>query len=96
MVYLGKFHNGFKIAVKYLKQTEQMKKEELIKQFENEVKTLSTYRHDNVVHLLGYSIDGPSQCLVSKCMCLKVLYNTGNVTLMCLRTLCNIGNIALM
>ncbi|XP_076435988.1 interleukin-1 receptor-associated kinase 4-like [Babylonia areolata] len=64
MVYLGKFHNGFKVAVKYLKQTGQMKQEDLIKQFENEVKTLSTYRHHNVVHLLGYSIDGPSQCLV--------------------------------
>ncbi|KAL8612356.1 hypothetical protein ACOMHN_020175 [Nucella lapillus] len=63
MVYLGKFHNGFQIAVKCLKQTGQIKREDLIKQFENEVKTLSTYRHDNVVHLLGYSIDGASQCL---------------------------------
>ena len=64
-MYLGRFHNNFKIAVKCLVQTEQIKKEDLIKQFENEVKTLSTYRHENVVHLLGYSIDGPSQCLVS-------------------------------
>ena len=64
-MYLGRFHNDFKIAVKYLVYTEQMKKEDLLKQFENEVKTLSTYRHENVVHLLGYSIDGPSQCLVS-------------------------------
>ncbi|KAK7090371.1 interleukin-1 receptor-associated kinase 4-like [Littorina saxatilis] len=66
-VFLGKFRNGFKIAVKFLMQSESMRKEDLnllIKQFETEVKMLSTYRHENVVHLLGYSIDGPSQCLV--------------------------------
>jgi serine/threonine protein kinase len=63
-VYLGQFHNGFKVAVKCLVQSDQMKREDLIKQFETEVKTLSTYRHENVVHLLGYSIDGPSPCLV--------------------------------
>ena len=67
-MYLGRFRNSFKIAVKCLVQTEQIKKEDLIKQFENEVKTLSTYRHENVVHLLGYSIDGPSPCLVSMCV----------------------------
>ena len=64
-MYLGKFRNDFKIAVKLLMQMDQMKTEDLIKQFENEVKTLSTYRHENVVHLLGFSVDGPSRCLVS-------------------------------
>lgn len=39
--------------------------EDLVKQIETEVKTLSKYRHENVVHLLGYSVDGVSPCLVS-------------------------------
>nr|KAG5701438.1 hypothetical protein BaRGS_032770 [Batillaria attramentaria] len=64
MVYVGQFHNGFKIAVKCLKVSNQMKEEDLLKQFETEVKMLSQYRHENILHLLGYSKDGPVPCLV--------------------------------
>lgn len=64
MVYLGKFHNGFQIAVKCLRESDQLKEEDLIKQFETEVLMLSQYRHENILHLLGYSKDGPAPCLV--------------------------------
>ena len=33
-------------------------------QFNNEIRVLSKYQHPNIVQLLGYSVDGPTRCLV--------------------------------
>ncbi|KAG6456574.1 hypothetical protein O3G_MSEX009801 [Manduca sexta] len=37
-----------------------------IKVFNAEVKSLSQLRHDNIVPILGYSVDGPTPCIVCK------------------------------
>ena len=63
-VYLGQFHNGFQIAVKCLKDDD----EDVRKQFETELQVLSKYRHENIVHLLGSSKDGPQHCLIYQYM----------------------------
>ncbi|XP_050389925.1 interleukin-1 receptor-associated kinase 4 [Patella vulgata] len=61
-VFLGKFKNGFQIAVKCLKDDD--KTMDIDKQFENELRCLSEYRHINLVHLLGFSNDGPCKCII--------------------------------
>ncbi|KAK6195973.1 hypothetical protein SNE40_001288 [Patella caerulea] len=62
IVFLGKFKNGFQVAVKCLKDDD--KTMDINKQFENELLCLSEYRHINLVHLLGFSNDGPCKCIV--------------------------------
>ncbi|KAK3095175.1 hypothetical protein FSP39_011056 [Pinctada imbricata] len=64
-VYLAIFSGDYKLAVKKLKNTEDPI---MLKQFETELNTLSTYKHENIVELLGYSIDGPDKCLVYEYM----------------------------
>lgn len=66
MVYLGVLHNNFKVAIKCLKNVEDFKDTELLlKQFKTEVQMLVNFRHENIVHLLGFSTDGKLPCLVS-------------------------------
>ncbi|KAL3846812.1 hypothetical protein ACJMK2_017766 [Sinanodonta woodiana] len=65
-VYLGLFRNGYKVAVKSLHEVKDVNAE---KQFITELKALSRYRHDNIVFLLGYSVNGPNKCLVYEYMC---------------------------
>lgn len=63
-VFLGRFENGFQVAVKRLKNVD-----EVDKQFETELNSLVKYRHRNIVRLYGYSIDGPGKCLVYEYLC---------------------------
>lgn len=42
----------------------QMKPDLVMKIFNSEVISLSSLRHDNIVHIQGYSLDGPSPCIV--------------------------------
>ena len=58
-VFLGIFPNGYKVAVKRLKDAEEKER-----QFQTELESLTKYRHENIVSLFGYSIDGPAKCLV--------------------------------
>lgn len=51
--------NGFKIAVKRLKNVDDVDK-----QFATELNSLVKYRHKNIVRLFGFSVDGPGKCLV--------------------------------
>ncbi|KAL4219723.1 Interleukin-1 receptor-associated kinase 4 [Mactra antiquata] len=64
-VFLGLFENGFKCAVKKLKNVD----EGIEKQFETELHSLVKYRHKNIVRLFGFSIDGPGKCLVYEYLC---------------------------
>nr|ALA99938.1 interleukin-1 receptor-associated kinase 4 [Cyclina sinensis] len=63
-VFLGRFENGFQVAVKRLKKVE-----EVDKQFETELNSLVKYRHHNIVRLYGFSVDGPGKCLVYEYLC---------------------------
>jgi len=66
-VFLGILPNGLKVAIKQL----NLKRDDdalMEKQFETELKSLSTYRHENIVLLLGYSVDGPQKCLIYEYM----------------------------
>lgn len=63
-VFLGIFPNGYKVAVKVLKNADDLTQ----KQFETELNSLSQFRHKNIVLLLGYSVDGPNKCLVYEYM----------------------------
>lgn len=71
-VYLGTFQNNYKVAIKRLRQTTDEVTEEQkldhFNQFETEVQTLSKYKHENVVLLLGYSIQNDTHCLVYQYM----------------------------
>ncbi|XP_063229926.1 interleukin-1 receptor-associated kinase 4-like [Bacillus rossius redtenbacheri] len=63
-VYLGIFPSGDRVAVKRLNSdafSAQL-------QFRNEIESLSRYRHENLLPLLGYSCDGPAYCLVYQYM----------------------------
>lgn len=62
-VFLGIFDNGHKVAVKKLKNVE-----EVDKQFRTELEALTKYRHKNIVCLYAYSVDGPGKCLVYEYM----------------------------
>ena len=57
-VFLGIFDNGHKVAVKRLKNVD-----EVDKQFQRELEALIKYRHANIVNLYAYSIDA-EKCLV--------------------------------
>nr|GMD30619.1 probable receptor-like protein kinase At1g80640 [Ipomoea batatas] len=63
-VYKAKFDNDFEAAVKRLCGGRQ----EVIKEFENEVDLLSKIQHQNIVPLLGYSIHGDMRFLVYEMM----------------------------
>ena len=58
-VFLGIFPNGYKVAVKRLKDVEEKER-----QFQTELDSLTKYRHENIVSLFGYSVNGPAKCLV--------------------------------
>lgn len=62
-VYYGEMANGRRVAVKKLADVDN-----LMLQFENEIKTLSKYQHENLVPLLGFSCDTPNYCLVYEFM----------------------------
>ncbi|XP_061183840.1 interleukin-1 receptor-associated kinase 4-like [Saccostrea echinata] len=64
-VYKARFQNNYVVAVKRLKDPEDPV---MLKQFETELKTLAAYHHENIVELVGYSIDGPEKCLVYEFM----------------------------
>lgn len=63
MVYKGFLHNKA-VAVKKLNLVENVTLEELQVQFKQEIQTLQTLKHENLVDLLGFSSDGPCPCLV--------------------------------
>lgn len=63
-VFLGIFPNGYKVAVKRLKDVEEKER-----QFQTELDSLTKYRHENIVSLFGYSVDGPAKCLVYEYLC---------------------------
>lgn len=63
-VFLGTFENGFRVAVKRLKNVD-----EVDKQFETELNSLVKYRHRNIVRLYGFSVDGPNKCLMYEYLC---------------------------
>uniref|UniRef100_A0A2C9KR81 non-specific serine/threonine protein kinase n=1 Tax=Biomphalaria glabrata TaxID=6526 RepID=A0A2C9KR81_BIOGL len=65
-VFLGTFHTGFQIAVKLLISCSE---DDIQSQFKNEVETLCKYKHENLVLLLGYSVDGDNRCLIYQYMC---------------------------
>ncbi|XP_049857052.1 interleukin-1 receptor-associated kinase 4-like isoform X2 [Schistocerca gregaria] len=62
-VYLGILPTQ-KVAVKRLKRDAI----NVEKQFQNEIHTLSRFRHENLLPLVGYSCDGPNYCLVYEYM----------------------------
>lgn len=62
-VFLGLFDNGLKVAVKRLKDVD-----EVDKQFQNELENLTKYRHQNIVCLYAYCVEGPARCLVYEYM----------------------------
>jgi len=71
-VYLGTYQDDYKVAIKRLRQnkdeiTEEQKKD-YTDQFETEVETLSRFHHENVVLLLGYSLQEDAYCLVYQFM----------------------------
>ncbi|XP_059144012.1 interleukin-1 receptor-associated kinase 4-like [Physella acuta] len=63
-VFLGMFNTGFKIAVKCLKDDS----DDCSGQFKTEVETLCKFKHENLVYLLGYSLDGDTKCLIYQYM----------------------------
>ncbi|KAK6635053.1 hypothetical protein RUM44_000302 [Polyplax serrata] len=63
-VYYGELENGKRVAVKKL----SLQNVNLKNQFETEIKTLSEYRHVNLVQLLGFSCDTENPCLIYEFM----------------------------
>lgn len=61
VVFLAESPHGCKAAVKLLRPRDDMLME---KQFKTELEKLTIFSHENIVSLLGYSIDGPRKCLV--------------------------------
>lgn len=64
-VYLGIPSNGYKVAIKTLNNGDKVM---MTKQFQTELEMLSEYRHENIVPLLGFSVDGCEKCLVYQYM----------------------------
>uniref|UniRef100_A0AC35U5C1 Protein kinase domain-containing protein n=1 Tax=Rhabditophanes sp. KR3021 TaxID=114890 RepID=A0AC35U5C1_9BILA len=60
------------VAIKRLTSKNEVcsakKEKERLKQSFQELKTLSKYRHDNILPLYGFSMDGPEPCLVYQFM----------------------------
>lgn len=62
-VYKG-FLNNKAVAVKRLNPVDNITLEELHVQFNQEIQTLQTLKHENLVDMVGFSCDGPHPCLV--------------------------------
>jgi serine/threonine protein kinase len=54
------------VLIHYLLQLKQQK--ERIRQSMQELRTLAKFRHDNILSLYGYSLDGPEPCLIYQFM----------------------------
>ncbi|KAJ8727407.1 hypothetical protein PYW07_001526 [Mythimna separata] len=65
-VYVGTHAKHGSLAVKRVKIQFQVSCEVAMKVFNTEVKSLSHLRHENIVPIFGYSIDGPTPCIVCK------------------------------
>lgn len=67
-VYVGTHKTYGTLAVKRVRDFYQISSDRstVMKIFNTEVKSLSYLRHTNIVPILGYSIDGPTPCLVCK------------------------------
>lgn len=63
-VYAGIHTKHGSLAIKRVKIQFQISCEVAMKVFNTEVKSLSHLRHENIVPILGYSIDGPTPCIV--------------------------------
>ncbi|KAH9498536.1 Interleukin-1 receptor-associated kinase 4 [Bulinus truncatus] len=63
-VFLGTFNTGFQVAVKRLNDSDDSQS-----QFKTELETLCKYIHENLVLLLGYSVEGRNRCLIYQYMC---------------------------
>lgn len=63
-VYVGTHAKHGSLAVKRVKIQFQVSCEVAMKVFNTEVKSLSHLRHENIVPIFGYSIDGPTPCIV--------------------------------
>ncbi|BFZ00215.1 hypothetical protein BsWGS_03254 [Bradybaena similaris] len=65
-VFIGTFSDGYQVAVKCLKNCEE---NDSLDQFKTELQTLTMFKHENLVLLLGYSIsDSGPRCLVYQYM----------------------------
>lgn len=62
-VYKGLLNNRA-VAVKKLNPVDNITLEELHVQFNQEIQTLQTLKHENLVEMVGFSCDGPHPCLV--------------------------------
>ncbi|CAL9696563.1 unnamed protein product [Knipowitschia caucasica] len=67
-VYKGVLRNRA-VAVKKLKPIDYITMEELLVQFNQEIQTLQTLQHENLVDMVGFCSDGPQPCLVYAFMC---------------------------
>lgn len=67
-VFVGSHYRHGSLAVKKVRCYLQFdcKPEVAIKVFNAEVKSLSQLRHINIVPILGYSVDGPTPCIICK------------------------------
>ncbi|KAJ2952062.1 hypothetical protein O0L34_g4326 [Tuta absoluta] len=66
-VYVGWHSKHGHIAVKKARQLHYDRKPEIaMRTFNAEVKFLSQFRHKNIVAIIGFSMDGPSLCIVSE------------------------------
>uniref|UniRef100_A0A8C9R7U3 Interleukin-1 receptor-associated kinase 4 n=1 Tax=Scleropages formosus TaxID=113540 RepID=A0A8C9R7U3_SCLFO len=67
-VYRGNF-NKVDVAVKKLNSMDDISPQDLKTQFNQEVQTLRTLKHKNLVEMVGFSCDGDHLCLVYPYMC---------------------------
>lgn len=63
-VFKGTHEKHGLLAIKRAHNMQIFKSTDLMKIFNTEVKSLSVLRHRNVVAILGYSLDGPTPCIV--------------------------------
>ncbi|KAJ8377400.1 hypothetical protein AAFF_G00260600 [Aldrovandia affinis] len=63
VVYKGCF-NGKQVAVKKLTSMDDISPEELKIQFNQEIQTLKVLKHENLVEMVGFSLDAEHPCLV--------------------------------
>ncbi|XP_021200623.3 interleukin-1 receptor-associated kinase 4 [Helicoverpa armigera] len=63
-VYVGTHYKHGALAIKKVRIHFQISCEVAMKVFNTEVKSLSHLRHENIVPIFGYSIDGPTPCIV--------------------------------
>lgn len=63
-VYVGRHRKHGLLAIKRVRMHFQISCEVAMKVFNTEVKALSLLRHENIVPIFGYSIDGITPCIV--------------------------------